>query len=208
MRLFRIKISFVWWHLFLLTCYSFVTGWSWLESFSLLFVGGRSVNSCLIRLIWAPWGHFQLAWCDALLPLTLPFSLQAAWLWLQETCQDLYYCHWWFLDSILIFEDKPKDVMMQDVCSFLWVFSKTHLSLYSIVPLIHRSVALAKACKKVNPCSHFIGFGLQKSSYLDQIVKFIGWHATWNILIHTKVTTSCYNFLALLWLRKHCKLTI
>ena len=48
--------------------------------------------------------------------------------------------------QILIFQEKPKDVMMQGVCSFMWVFSKTHLSLYNIVPLIHIAVTLVEAC--------------------------------------------------------------
>ena len=82
-----------------------------------------------------------------------------------------------FRHKFLIFQEKPKNVTMQDVCSFLWVFSKTYLSVYSIVPLIHRSVVLMKACKEVKSCSHFICLGLEKIFILRPNcaqVKFIG----------------------------------
>ena len=108
-----------------------------------------------------------------------------------------------FRHKFFICQEKPKNVMMQNVCSYLWIFSKTHLSLYSIVPLIHRFVALVKACKQVKSGSHFICLGLAKIFILGPNcvqVKFISWQAPWNILIYNKVTTPCYNFLVLLWL--------
>ena len=43
--------------------------------------------------------HLQLVWCDVQLLLLPPFSLQAAWLYLQEMYQDLHYYHWWFFDT-------------------------------------------------------------------------------------------------------------
>ena len=90
--------------------------------------------------------------------------------------------------------------MMQDVHSFLWVFSKIHLSLYSIVPLMHRPIALTKSCKQVKPCSHFICLRIAKLFIFGSHcvhVMFISWQAPGNILFQPKVTTPCHNCLVL-----------
>ena len=55
---------------------------------------------------------------------------------------------------------------MQDTCSFWWVLGKGHLGLYSIVPLIHRMIALSEACQQSNIALISLVYGLQKSSNL------------------------------------------
>ena len=196
----------------LLTCILLMTGWSLLESFSLVFAWWEV---CPLMYHQIDFSHLGVT-CNLL-------DVICCCLWiLHFLCKlpDFAYRKplkinttviVGFRHKFFIFQEKPKDVMMQDVCSFLWVFIKTHLSLYKILLLIQWSVALVKACKQVKPCSHFICFGLEKIFILRPYcvqAKFISWQAPGNILIHTKVTTPCYSFLALLWLRKHCKLTI
>ena len=95
-----------------------------------------------------------------------------------------------FWHKFFIFQEKPKDVMMQDVCSFLWVFSKTHLSLYSIVPFIYRSVTLAEACKQVKSCSNLIHLRLAK-------LFILGPNGIWLTRNHTD---SSQNHHSKLWL--------
>ena len=100
---------------------------------------------------------------------------------------------------------------MQDTCSFWWVFGKTHLCLYNIVPLIYTTIALSEACKQVKSGPNFIGLWLAKifilGPYCIQAKIFCG-QAPGNILIHSKISTPCYDFLELFRLRLHGKFII
>ena len=59
---------------------------------------------------------------------------------------------------------------MQDVCSFLWIFSKTHLSLYSIDHSSTDLLPWQRLVSRSNLAYTSLAWGLQNSSYLDQIV--------------------------------------
>ena len=97
-----------------------------------------------------------------------------------------------FRHKFIILQEKPKDVTMQDGCSFMWVFSKTPLSLYCIVLLIYRFVTLAEACKQVKSCSNLLHLRLAKIFILSPNciqAKLFSGQAPGNILIHPKITT-------------------
>ena len=149
------------------TCDWVVLTWKIVSSCVCL-VGGLCVD---VSLDWfRPLvGHLQLFWCDTLWPLMPPCSLQGVWF----VCRKLFLIYTAIIDGFrhkfLIIQEKP-DVMMKDVCSFLGVSGKRHLSLYCIVPHICRSVTLVEACKQVKSDSYFICLRLAKSSYLDHIV--------------------------------------
>ena len=59
---------------------------------------------------------------------------------------------------------------MHDTCSFWWVLGKQHMGLYSIVPLIHRMIALSKACQQVKSHIHLIGLWLAKIFNLAHMI--------------------------------------
>ena len=67
-----------------------------------------------------------------------------------------------FGDKLLIFEEKPEYMSMQDIWGFWWVIGMRHLDLNGIVPLISRSIALSEACQQVKSGSNFIGLWLVK----------------------------------------------
>ena len=162
--LFRIKLPPVGWHLLLLTCIPLVTGWSWLERLFLLVLAWWEVCALMSHQI--DLGHFGVTCnlfdvihsCLRCLHLLCKLSDYA--------CRKLNKIYYTVIDGFwhkfLILQVKPKDVTMQDVFSVWWVFSETHLCLYSIVPLIYRSVTLVEACKQVKSCSNFICLGLAK----------------------------------------------
>ena len=212
MGLVRIKHLLVWWHL-LLTCILFVTGWPWLERLFLLLLAWWEVCMLVSHQI-------DLAQLGVTCNL---FDVICCCLWslyflckLSDfACRKLFKTYASVIDdfrhTFFIFLEKPKDVKMQDDCSFLWVFSKTHLSLYCIVSLIHRSVTLVVACKQVKSCSTFIHLGLAKLIILGPKgiqSEVISGQTPRNIVIYPKITTPRYDFLVLLWLKKHYKFTI
>ena len=188
-----IKPSLVWWDL-LITWGSPVTQWSWLKCFPLAFawwgvcllVSHQIDLSCL----WVT--------CYYLMCLTVALDVSIFF----ACCMTLLVGNLsrsillslMVFTQILYFQEKPKYITMKDICSFLWILSETHFSLYSIVRLIHWSIALAKACKQVKPGMHFTGLWLTKVFIFRPNclqVKFCSWQAPRNILIHTKVTTPC-----------------
>ena len=105
-----------------------------------------------------------------------------------------------FDNKLLIFKEKTENVSMQDTCRFLWVICKRHLSLICIVPLNNSPIALSEACQQVKSGSNFIGLWLAKIFILGphdfQAEIFCG-QASWHILIHSKISTPHYDFLAL-----------
>ena len=61
-----------------------------------------------------------------------------------------------FRHKFFISQVEPKDVPMQDLCSFRWVFHQIDLGLYTVVPFIHTFGPLAKACQQVKSGTYFI----------------------------------------------------
>ena len=72
------------------------------------------------------------------------------------------------LQSLMVFErnsssqEKPKYISMPNVACFLLVLGLCNLCLYCILPFIHTSFSVSKACKKVRACSDLIRLGLTK----------------------------------------------
>ena len=86
-----------------------------------------------------------------------------------------------------------------------------HLGLYSIVLLIHRIIALSAACQQVKSNSLLTSLRLAEIFKLgpyDIQAKIFRWQAPWHILIHTRISTPCYHFLAFLGIWQYGKLTI
>ena len=170
MSLLGIKISLVWWIL-LLVYLSLVTLWLWLEGFPLAFAWWNICSlvphqidlSCLLVTWYLLDVSHSCLGCFHLLSKLPHFA-----------CWELYKINTPVIDGLghklFIFQEKPKDVMVQDICSLLWISSKTYLSLYSILPFIHWSITLVKAFKQLNLACTSLTCGLQNSSYQDQIV--------------------------------------
>ena len=114
-------------------------------------------------------------------------------------------------NKLFIFQKEPEYISMQDTCCFWWVLGKRHLCLYCIVPLTYWSISLSEACKQVKSCSDFICLWLAKIFILGPNfiqAKIFCRQTPGNILIHSKISTPHYDFLALLRLMKHCKFAI
>ena len=193
------------------TCCSLVALWSWTKGFPLAFAWwevcllvSHQVNLGCLGITW--YLIYVLCSCCQYLHFLCKLSNLA--------CRKLVRINTTVIDGLwckFISRKTTKDVMMQDVCSFLRIFSKTDWSMYSIVQLIHWFIALMEAFKQVKPGSNFIGLWLAKFIILGPdciLVYSSSWQAPGNILIHTKVTTPWYNFFAFLWLGEHCKLTM
>ena len=67
-----------------------------------------------------------------------------------------------FWYKLLISQEKPENVSVKDLGSFLGVFSQIDLCLHCIEPFIYAGVTLPEACKKVKEGSHLIWLGLTK----------------------------------------------
>ena len=99
---------------------------------------------------------------------------------------------------------KQENISMQENCSFCWVLGKRHLGPYIIVPVIYRMITLSESCRQVNSGPHFIGLWLAKIFMLGPNciqAEIFYRQAPWHILIHSKVSTPHYDFLALFRLR-------
>ena len=202
------KLLLVGWHLLLVTCILLLTGWSWLETLFLPVLAWWEVCALMSHQIdlGCLLGHLQLVWCDVLLPFEASIFFKS-WLTLLtgNFSRFMLLSLMVFRHELFILQDEPKDVMMQDICSFLWVFGKRTCA---CTALYHSSTDLLpwqKLVSRLNPALTSFTWGLQKSSYL---VQFFSEQATGNILIHPKITTPSYNCFAFLWLRKLCKLAI
>ena len=75
-------------------------------------------------------------------------------------CWKLFQIYIWniygFGNKLIILQEIPECISVQDASCFWWVLGKRHLSLNSIVPLMNWSIALSEACQQVISGSNFI----------------------------------------------------
>ena len=193
------------WNLLVFTWILLVTGWSWLERLFLLVLPWWEV--CLLMSHQIDLGHFGVT-CNL-------FDVKCCGLWNLHflcklpdfACRKLFYTYtaimYGFGYKLFILQEEPQYVMMQDVYSFFWVLGKL-LVLVLHCTTLYRSVPLSEACKQVKSGSYFICLWLAKIFILGPYciqAEVICRKAQGNILIHHKITTPSYDFLAFLWLR-------
>ena len=209
MSLLKIKFFLVLWSL-LLTCVPHVTLWSWLEGFILVFAWWKvcwlmshqiDLSSFGITCYLLDMSCSHLG-CFCLICKLSDFACR-------EPVKDHIIDD--FVFKLFISQEKPKYITVQTVCGFLWILSKINFSLFSLVPFIYRSVSLMKSCKEIKPCLNFIRLWLAKFlKFSPDCIQgyFCSWKAPGDILVHSKMTTPGYNFLALLRIGEHCKVAI